>query len=68
MYTVLGFVAVFHKLIEENWKKISVEISSPLIHSMYIYESFSTPDNEIKIIKINSSKTINFKVKTIIWI
>ena len=29
MYTVLGLAAVFHKLIEENWKQFRVEISSP---------------------------------------
>ena len=29
MYTVLGFETVFNKLIEEDWKKFSVEISSP---------------------------------------
>ena len=29
MYTVLGFEIVFDKLIEENWKKICVEICSP---------------------------------------
>jgi len=31
MYTDLGLTAVFHKLIEENWKKICVELSSPFI-------------------------------------
>ena len=31
MYTVLGFAAfLFHKLIEENWKKFCVEISYSL--------------------------------------
>jgi len=29
MYTVLEFAAVFHKLIEENWKQFCVEISTP---------------------------------------
>ncbi len=30
MNTVLGFEKVFHKVIEENWKTICVELSSPL--------------------------------------
>jgi len=30
MYTVLGFAAVFHKLIEENLKQFCVEISLPI--------------------------------------
>jgi hypothetical protein len=35
IYTVFRFDIVFHKLIEENLKKICVEISSPLILIIY---------------------------------
>ena len=31
MYTVLWFKVVFDKIIEENWKKICVEISYSLV-------------------------------------
>ena len=35
MYTVFRLDIVFHKIIEENWKKFCVEISSPLISIIY---------------------------------
>ena len=61
MYTVLGFASVFHELIEENWKKFCVEISSPLkittavIKNQYcIYILVTKYENE-EIIKFNMS-------------
>jgi hypothetical protein len=41
MYTVLGFEIVFHKMIEENWKKLCVEIS-------YLKNTSSTLGGEIE--------------------